>query len=503
LRTISAVHASKEIMCKADNRSRCPLRPWSLRMLRGLAATATACMSLASAYGWGGEHNYITAAAVEALTDNNRSVIAPETAALARVYCEFPDLNWPCYGEWGGGNADPRLPRFPDTRREWDISFYCGWDPVLQKGRHYPHQPPQSLEAAARHFERTVDVLRAGHLADAARSAGVMFHYVQDSGSFPHIQPIHRAFHTKNLKAIGVAGYAPRQLGQTPAEAAAALTSRARALVDWTERRLAPLLADAGLPLDEAKRLCTKEVLPAAVTRAVTRLRAEKPADYETAALDCANECVRVCADALHSALALTPRPLPLPAPHKPGVNLVFNPSFEIGEGERAPEGWCTGWFDLADRVGRAEWYSAGTHWNKPVKTGRHSAMLLWTPQKGLEWRQTWRRAVPVEAGETYHGSAWIKTRAATGSTRLALQFSDTTYKPISEAKSEVVKGDIEWQKLSVEACVPPNARWLRLILHTEANSGASWFDDVEAVKVAPEQTIAAPEGKENASCSQ
>jgi hypothetical protein len=254
-------------------------------------------------------------------------------------------------------------------------------------------------------------------------------------------------------------------------------------LVEWTERRLAPLLAGAGMPLDEAKRLATKHPLPAVVTQAVAKLRAEKPADYEAAALDCANECARACADALHTALALAPHQLPPPAAHRPDTNMVFNSSFETGDGDRAPEGWCVGWLDLSDRAGRAEWYRAGTHWDKLVRTGKQSAMILWTPKKGLEWRQTWRRAVAVKPGETYRAAVWIKTRAATGATWFALQFCDTTYKPVTNTKSEAVNGDSEWKKLSLEANAPPDARWLRAILHTEANDGAAWFDDVEIVR--------------------
>jgi len=469
-------------MSKDNSRGGCqPTLPSS--PLRILAATATAWLGLASAHGWGGEHNRITTAAVEALPPDDHAVIAPEATALARVYCEFPDLNWPCYGEWGGGNADPRLPRFPDTRREWDISFYCGWDPVLQKGRSFPHKPPQSFDAVPLYFAKTLEALQAGRLADAARFAGVMFHYIQDSGSFPHVQPIHRAFHTRNLDAIRIGGYAPRRLGQTPAETTAALTARMRGLVDWTERRLAPLLAAAGLTLDEAKRLCAKELMPKPVVRAVAKLRVEKPDEYEAAAHDCANECTRVCADALHSALALAPTPATT-QPHATNTNLVFNPSFESGDDDRAPEGWCVGWLDLSDRAGRAVRYRAGTHFDRPIRSGKNSTLMLWAPQKGLEWRQTWRRALPVNAGETYHGAAWVKTRAATGATWLALQFSDTAYQPISSAKSEVVRGDNEWKKLVVEAKAPPNARWLRTILHTETNSGAVWFDDVEIMKV-------------------
>jgi hypothetical protein len=255
-------------------------------------------------------------------------------------------------------------------------------------------------------------------------------------------------------------------------------------LVEWTERRVAPLFAPSGMSLDDAKRLCAKELVPAAVTSTVAELRADRAADYEAAARDCANECVRACADALHTALAFAPRPQPVPAPNKPGVNLVFNPSFEEDNGDGVPDGWCAGWLDLGDRAGRAEWYRAGTHFTKPVRTGQRSVLLLWTPAKGLEWRQTWRHAARVNAGETYRGAVWIQARAATGATWLALQFHDTACKAITTARSGMLTEDGKWQKLSAEAHAPAGARWLRVILHSEANSGAVWFDDVELTRV-------------------
>ncbi|MBU4460422.1 MAG: hypothetical protein KJ579_07640, partial [Verrucomicrobia bacterium] len=376
-------------------------------------------------------------------------------------------------------------PRLPDTRREWDVSFYCGWDPVLRTGKGYPHRPPDSLTVAALYFGRTIDALKAGNLADAARIAGAMFHYIQDSGSFPHMQPIHRAFHTQKTDGIHIEGYTPRRLGSSPAEAATALVERVSGLVASSERRLAPLLAEAGVPLEEARALCARELVPDVVRRAVAKLREGKPADYEAAAIDCANECARVCADAIYTALALAPHPLPPSTPSRPGTNLVFNPSFETDDGDGTPDGWYVGWLDLADRSGRAEWYRAGTHWDKPVKTGGRSAMILWAPPKGLEWRQSWRRATPVEAGAVYRGTASVLTRAATGATWLALQFFDTAYLPMVDAKSEIVKADTGWRELSVDTPAPPGACWLRAVLHTEANDGAVWFDDIGIVKLA------------------
>ena len=160
--------------------------------------------------------------------------------------------------------------------------------------------------------------------------------------------------------------------------------------------------------------------MPAAVADAVNRLRAKRPADFEAAATDCANECARACADAIHSALSFAQKPRVEPEPNPLNVNLAFNPSFENGSGDGAPAGWCVVWLDPSDRAGRAEWYRAGTHFERHVRTGKYSMLLLWPPKRGLEWQQTWPKAIRVRPGETTGGSAWVKA-AATGSRYIVL----------------------------------------------------------------------------------
>ena len=434
------------------------------------------------AQGWGGEHHCITQAAVEALPAEEQQYLAPEKPALVKTYCGFPDMNWPCYGEWGAGTGDAQAARFPDTRREWEISYYCGWDPVLRKGKGYPHAPPESLEAASVFFLKAAEAFKAGRFEDGARFLGVMLHYVQDSGAFPHVQPMHRNFHVKDQGAIRIEGYSPAALGATPQEATKALAERVRRLTEWTERRGGPLFEAAGMPLEEAKRLCAKETMPPAVAKVVEKFRAERPADFEATALDCANECTRACADAIHTALAFAQRPRVEPEPNAPDKNLVFNPSFEEDDGDGVPDGWYVGWLDLLDRAGRAEWYRAGTHWEKHVRSGQHSALVLWPPAKGIEWRQTWRRAIRIRLGEKYVGSAWVQAGAGTGAIHLALEFSDNAYQPVNTVKSAAAGGAGGWRRLSAEAAAPEGARWLRMILHSESNS-AAWFDDAEIVR--------------------
>ncbi len=432
------------------------------------------------AYPWGGEHSRISAVALDALPQEEQEYLRPERSALVAVYCTFPDINWPCYGQWGSGTGDPRAPRMPDTRRLWEVSFYTGWDPVLQKGKGYPHAPPQSWEAAEVSFLRAAHALREGRLEDGCRCLGVMLHYIQDTGSFPYVQPIHRVCHVKDPLAIRMEGGAPCRLGQTPEQAAKALSERVAQLVETTGRRMAPLVESAGMPWAEARRLASRETMPVAVVEIIGKVRAQKPAEFEAVAVACANECVRVCADAIHSALAFAEKPRAEPPCPAPNVNLVFNASLEEDDGDGVPDGWCVGWFDLVDRVGRAEWYRRGTHWEKLVHSGNRSLLVLWPPKKGIQWQQTWPKAVRVGPGETYRGSVWA--RGTVG--HLALEFSDTNYQAVHTAKSGPLAGSTGWQRLTVEASTPSTARWLRVLLFSNASEGAAWFDDVEVVRV-------------------
>lgn len=437
----------------------------------------------ALAFGWGGtEHSQITAEALRFMPQELAGLVVPEAGAMARIYCEFPDQNWPAYGQWGEGNAEPYLARFADTRREWDISFYCGWNPITREGTSYPHSTPRAYEAVPKYFLRAVEAWGEGRLEDGARLLGVAMHYVEDSAAFGHLQAVHRSFHWDTRRPLDAGGYQPQKLGDTPEQAAGQIVARMKAMVEITEKAVDPVLAKLGMPIAEVKRLTIDDPYPKEAARAVLTANYEFAAEMEAAARASGAEAAKVCGDMLFTALSFAPKPFPVPQPNATGKNLVFNPSFEEAGDENA-EGWCIGWLDLNDRAGRAEWYRAGTHWDKPVKGGARSAMVLWAPQKGIEWRQTWRRALRVNPGETYRASAWVKSRTEKGGSLLAVEFSDTNYQPIARPKSREATGKGDWTELKLEAAIPENARWLRVILHSNAD-GAAWFDDVSVERV-------------------
>ncbi|OGV67707.1 MAG: hypothetical protein A2283_15710 [Lentisphaerae bacterium RIFOXYA12_FULL_48_11] len=437
-----------------------------------------------SAYPWGGEHNVISKVAIGTLAPEDREYIRSESVAIEENYCEFPDKNWPCFGEWGNGTGDPKGARMPDFRRLWGVSYYCQWDPVIKKGTAYNHKPPQSWQAVEVHFRNAVDAFSKGKKEDGCRYMGVMLHYLQDSGAFPHMQPLHRSCHVKNLKAIHLESYSPVILGETPDEACKTLGERVRQLTAWTERRFSPLFDSAGLKFEDAKRIAEKELMPSAVMDVVDRLKKEKFDEFESGTTDCANECVRACADAIYTILSFAKKPYVESSPVEVGKNIVFNPSFEKTEGDGMPEGWCVGWLDLADMKGRAEWYRAGTHWEKHVKTGQCSTMILWAPSKGLEWQQAWPKAIKVNPGEKYQGSVWVKASGKPQGNWITLEFSDMNYKPVYTAKSKPCSIESKWQQLSVEVAVPAESRWMRVLLHGESEDGAAWFDDVDVVRL-------------------
>jgi hypothetical protein len=108
----------------------------------------------------------------------------------------------------------------------------------------------------------------------------------------------------------------------------------------------------------------------------------------------------------------------------------------------------------------------------------------MWIPPEGIEWRQRWTCAVPVQPGQRFDYSGWLKTEKATGENCLVLYFYTKDNQLVSKAKSTGLGGDSNWQRISFTADVPDGASKLIAACRSEDNRGAVWFDDLELIRL-------------------
>ena len=400
------------------------------------------------------DHQAMTLAAVEVLSSEETAYLEPERELLITTYSHFPDLNWACYGEWGGWTGYPNDPRLPDLRREWNLSEYIGHNPVTGEGRRFGHSAPDSYEACPHYFTRAVQAFREGRHADAIRLLGIAAHHAEDSVTFGHMQAIHRRSEF-DFTRIGIRGYEPRVLATSLEEASASVRERLEEAVRFTEERALEVRAALG---------------------------ANELACVETLLVECDNEGARMVADYLRTAIHLA-GPTRGHEPVPPNVNLVANPSFEEGDGTGVPAGWVVDWHNLRDRLGRWQWDGAFPRESRIAHSGTRSAKLMWTPEEGMEWRQRWPDAVAVEAGQRYRLSGWVKTQDATGESYLALQLHRRNNEETGEHRSKPVSGTSDWRALSLEVGIPEGAEKARVVCRSDANEGAVWFDDVSLIR--------------------
>lgn len=438
---------------------------------------------------WAEEHNYITKAALEVLSEKEQKFLEPERDLLWKVYCEFPDLNGPNYGRFGGESGDPEVPRTIDIRREWDISYYCGFDPVTQKAPEYipgmlsstdycppfhhketyveqqGYCPMGNYGAPARYFPKVIDCWRDGRLADGMRFLGVLLHHVEDRGAFAYWPDLHIKGHVSDAdRVIRLQDYTPRMLGATLDEAVAGIEGRMHDLLGFTEANV-PEVAAAWKSGDisVAERLILKNAL----------------------------ENVRVVADVIHTAIELVDCNISVPYwcdyRNLPAmINLLQNPGFEINDGTDVPAGWVARHYDLQDRMGRAEWEWSRFYsiWFTPVRSEERSLKLMWTPPQGIEWRQRWTCAVPVKAGQMFECAGWMKTEKATGASYLVVYFYTRDNEPVAEHRSVELSGSIDWRRVSFRTEVPEQAEKVLVACRSDRNDGAVWFDDLELIRL-------------------
>lgn len=443
---------------------------------------------------WAEEHHTITREAIRVQSKKVQDWLEPEKDLLWKVYCMFPDLNWPWYGEWGGEPGYPDKERMPDVRREWNISYYCGWDPLVQESALLPSDrdilppgcPPPSVRpffsssdsiycpmgsysAPGRYLPLVISAIEEGRFADGIRFLGVLLHHMQDRGAFAYWPALHMKGHITEQKLIHLKGYHPQILGNTAEDVISQIVHRMHLLSEFQNER---------------------------VLKVVKAHRSGKRNEIDSAVLEFALETCKLTADIILTVAHLMDYGKPvnywgywLEFPEKgnpTNINLVDNPSFERDDGSGYPDGWVIGWYNLKDRLGRAEWDWSRKHsvFSKVVRSGERSVKLMWTPEEGIEWRQRWPVAIKVQYGERYRCSGWIKTHKATGKTYLAAYTYRKDNEPVRTFCSRILSGTNDWTRIEFDFRIPPKAEKMRVACRSDNNKGAAWFDDIEIIRL-------------------
>ncbi len=437
---------------------------------------------------WGDEHITITREAIRVLPDEAREWLGGEARALAEYYSLFPDNNAPHQGRWGDEEGLPDAGYCPDFRREWCVSYYCGWDSVL---RGKPVTPrlntatcrfplisrfPEWHEAECRYWPmgdyhtpriylpRCVRAIEEGNFADGMRFLGVLLHHVQDRGAFHHWHDVHRVGHVLDQGMIRIAGYAPVLLGENLQDVIVAIQSRMRALVAFE----APMI-----PALRAAR------------------DSHRQDEFDRLVLECAKENCRVSADIIFSIAHLFDLQKYEPysyygyGDNPVGVNLVENGSFEVDDMTGCPDGWVLVRSDMMDHAGVAEWVDSrfSSIWVSVTRSGNHAVKMMFSG-RGLAWIQRWPYCISVKPGDGYRLAGYIKAYKATGRNCLRIHFYRNDYSEVSMVEAPGILGTRGWQRSELDCKVPPEAGMMRIACYSEQNSGAVWFDDVEIVRL-------------------
>ncbi len=213
-------------------------------MLAPLARTLLALLLLAGpCLAWGPMHEAITEAAFDALPEWQRTLLAAQRGKMIEFDCMIPDLM-----------------RAASNRKA--LGKYLtlpNGDPFT----HEPHSRRHNYEQILHYFSQAVEQVRARDLDEASRWAGCVLHFIEDCGSPAHSipgdnqhglmkdllsvpeqyrdRPLHGLIKSGKLK-LDLAGYRPRLLGTTPAEAAAHLVERLNFAVRNARAQVIPIL---------------------------------------------------------------------------------------------------------------------------------------------------------------------------------------------------------------------------------------------------------------------
>jgi hypothetical protein len=193
---------------------------------------------------WGAMHGSITRGALDVLPAWQQELLADQRSALISLYCLIPDL----------AQAEANKKEF-------------GPLVVLPNGNIFSHLPFKTRDKNAYqikyYFDKVVETVQANDLDQAARWAGCLLHFLEDSGSPAHsmpgdnqmglmkdLLPTPEAFQNRPLHglieegklSIDIAGYRPQLLGTTSEEAVMNLIERYNAMVRNARSQVIPIL---------------------------------------------------------------------------------------------------------------------------------------------------------------------------------------------------------------------------------------------------------------------
>jgi len=189
-------------------------------------------------------HGSITEGALNALPAWQQELLGGQRDDLINLDCLIPDLA-----------------QAPANKKR------LGPFVALPNGETFSHLPYKTRDKNAYqikyYFDKTIETVRANDLGNAARWAGCLLHFLEDSGSPAHTMPgdnqmglmkdllptpdawqslpLHGLIEEGKL-TINIAGYRPRLLGTTSEEAVMSLIERYNAMVRNARSQVIPIL---------------------------------------------------------------------------------------------------------------------------------------------------------------------------------------------------------------------------------------------------------------------
>ena len=130
---------------------------------------------------------------------------------------------------------------------------------------------------------------------------------------------------------------------------------------------------------------------------------------------------------------------------------------------------------------------------SRDAHTGNCCAMIAQSGDVPAAWTTEIRRltgpnrsirrgVIAVEPGGTYELSGWVKTRDATGVTRLVCAWLGKGTRRVGDVRTKTLAGTNDWTQLTARGRAPSSAKWAQIQCVSSNNAGTAWFDDLALV---------------------